>query len=195
MFCIERFTATVTSIPRARHAFAWRSAVSIRNSVIGRSRFERSADVLNDLRGMGIRIAIDDFGTGYSSLERLRHLPVDAIKIDRSFVLGMCDDHSDAVIVRSTVDLAHHLGLQVVAEGVETIEVYNTLASLGCDYAQGYFLSKPLDPEKTTTWLEVFGAEIAEEEDELQGWNVEPLAPVGEHQVVFADEPAAAAEG
>jgi predicted signal transduction protein with EAL and GGDEF domain len=103
-----------------------------------------------------VRLSIDDFGTGYSSLAYLQELPVDAIKIDKSFVMEMHEDAGNATIVQSTVDLGHNLGLEVVAEGVETVESYNELARLGCDYAQGFFLSKPLSPEKMSIWLEVF---------------------------------------
>jgi diguanylate cyclase (GGDEF)-like protein len=99
--------------------------------------------VLNRLNDMGLRLAIDDFGTGYSSLAYLRNLPVHAIKIDRSFVIGMSEDASDATIVRSTIDLAHNLGLEVVAEGVESQEVWDALRAQGCSLAQGYFIAKP----------------------------------------------------
>ena len=91
-------------------------------------------------QALGIRLSIDDFGTGYSSLSYLRQLPVDEIKIDRSFVIGMGAEAGDAVIVRSTVDLGRNLGLEVVAEGVETIETWERLRELGCNTAQGYFL-------------------------------------------------------
>jgi diguanylate cyclase (GGDEF)-like protein len=116
----------------------------------------RATTILSRLSKMGVRLSIDDFGTGYSSLAYLQELPVDAIKIDKSFVMEMHTDPGNATIVQSTVDLGHNLGLEVVAEGVETVESYNTLAKLGCDYAQGYFLSKPLSPEKMSIWLEVF---------------------------------------
>jgi diguanylate cyclase (GGDEF)-like protein len=116
----------------------------------------RATTILSRLSKMGVRLSIDDFGTGYSSLAYLQELPVDAIKIDKSFVMEMHEDAGNATIVQSTVDLGHNLGLEVVAEGVETVESYNTLARLGCDYAQGYFLSKPLSPEKMSIWLEVF---------------------------------------
>jgi diguanylate cyclase (GGDEF)-like protein len=110
--------------------------------------------VLNRLNEMGLRLAIDDFGTGYSSLAYLRNLPVHAIKIDRSFVMGMSEDASDATIVRSTIDLAHNLGLEVVAEGVESQEVWDALRAQGCSLAQGYFLSKPALPADLSALLE-----------------------------------------
>jgi EAL domain-containing protein (putative c-di-GMP-specific phosphodiesterase class I) len=113
----------------------------------------RAKAVLNELSALGLRLSIDDFGTGYSSLSYLRQLPVDEIKIDRSFVMGMGEQTGDAVIVRSTVDLGRNLGLEVVAEGVETLEHWNQLRALGCNTAQGYFLSKPVSPEELTSWL------------------------------------------
>ena len=115
---------------------------------------ERAAAVLEALRELGVRVSIDDFGTGYSSLSQLKRLPVDELKIDRSFVFGMCEDPDDAVIVRSTIELAHNLGLAVVAEGVEDIGTWEELAHLGCDLAQGYHLSRPLPAADLTAWLE-----------------------------------------
>ncbi|MEA2427006.1 MAG: hypothetical protein QOF37_634, partial [Thermoleophilaceae bacterium] len=124
----------------------------------------------------------DDFGTGYSSLQYLQELPVDAIKIDKSFVMSMDSDPGNATIVQSTVDLGHNLGLEVIAEGVEDMESYNKLAALGCDYAQGYFLSKPLSADKLTIWLEVFGGlpsstqadRDQREEQTLEEWQLTP---------------------
>ncbi|MGH2820232.1 MAG: putative bifunctional diguanylate cyclase/phosphodiesterase, partial [Actinomycetota bacterium] len=114
---------------------------------------QRAREVLGRLDGSGMQLAIDDFGTGYSSLAYLRQLPVSSIKIDRSFVLGMSDNENDAVIVRSTVELGRNLGLKVVAEGVETEELWNRLAGLKCDLAQGYFLNRPMPGEDLTRWL------------------------------------------
>ena len=113
----------------------------------------RAMQILSRLDEMGVRIAIDDFGTGYSSLAYLKRLPVDELKIDKSFILGMDDSENDAVIVRSTIDLGRNLGLRVVAEGVETQRAWNHLVSLGCDVAQGYFLSRPVPAEQLTQWL------------------------------------------
>ncbi|MGH2735602.1 MAG: putative bifunctional diguanylate cyclase/phosphodiesterase [Actinomycetota bacterium] len=113
----------------------------------------RALEVVNELQRMGLSLAIDDFGTGYSSLAYLKRLPVEEIKIDRSFVMSMMADDNDAVIVRSTVDLGRNLGLRVVAEGVETAEMWDSLAELGCDIAQGYYLSRPLKPAEFETWL------------------------------------------
>jgi EAL domain-containing protein (putative c-di-GMP-specific phosphodiesterase class I) len=110
--------------------------------------------VLEQLNGMGIRLAVDDFGTGYSSLAYLTRLPIDEIKIDRSFVTSMSSSEDDAIIVRSTIELGRNLGLQVVAEGVEDAPTWTRLRDLGCDVAQGYHVSRPIPPEELTAWLE-----------------------------------------
>jgi diguanylate cyclase len=107
----------------------------------------RVRGVVEQLKEIGVRIAIDDFGTGYSSLSYLKSLPVDVIKIDRSFVMGMMEDESDRAIVRSTIDLAHNLGLRVVAEGVDTKETLDELARYGCDLAQGFYIARPQAPD------------------------------------------------
>ena len=96
---------------------------------------------------------MDDFGTGYASLSYLSELPVDEIKIDRSFVMAMDREEQHARIVRSTIDLGRNLCLSVVAEGVESAEVWNRLVELGCDSAQGYFLARPLPADELTNWL------------------------------------------
>jgi diguanylate cyclase (GGDEF)-like protein len=110
-------------------------------------------EVLNVLDKMGVILSIDDFGTGYSSLSYLSKLPVDEIKIDKSFVLSMLQDKQAAVIVRSTIDLGHNLGKKVVAEGIETQEVWDQLLEWGCDTAQGYYMSKPLPAAQLAIWL------------------------------------------
>jgi EAL domain-containing protein (putative c-di-GMP-specific phosphodiesterase class I) len=104
----------------------------------------RSNAVLHRLHATGVGIAIDDYGTGYSSLAYIRRMPVNELKIDKSFVIGMATDENDAVIVRSTIELARNLGLRVVAEGVETEEAWHQLALLGCEIAQGYYFSRPV---------------------------------------------------
>ena len=108
----------------------------------------RSAAVLQTLSDMGLRLSIDDYGTGYTSLEYLRRLPVNGLKIDRLFVQNLNDEAKDEIIVRSTIELGRGLGLDIVAEGVETQEVWDKLEELGCTLAQGYFLSKPLPPSE-----------------------------------------------
>ena len=114
---------------------------------------DRALAVLGGLRQLGLTIAIDDFGTGYSSLAYLKRLPVAELKIDRSFVGEMATDPNDLAIVRSTVELAHNLGLRVVAEGVEDDTSEELLADLGCDQAQGYFISRPLPAAEFSAWL------------------------------------------
>jgi diguanylate cyclase (GGDEF)-like protein len=113
----------------------------------------RVRQVLTRLNEQGLRIAIDDFGTGYSSLAYLRRLPVQTIKIDRSFVMDMCENASDATIVRSTIDLGRNLGLDVVAEGVETQETWDALRRHGCTLAQGYLISKPMPADELRALL------------------------------------------
>ena len=113
----------------------------------------RSMESLNRLHGMGVRIVIDDFGTGYSSLAYLRRLPIDELKIDRSFIEPLTGP--DDVIVRSTIDLAHNLGLRVVAEGVESAEVRSRLAALGCDAVQGTFIRAPALARELREWMAV----------------------------------------
>ncbi|MDA0165940.1 EAL domain-containing protein [Solirubrobacter ginsenosidimutans] len=110
----------------------------------------RAEATLTRLSQIGLTLSVDDFGTGYSSLANLKRLPVDVIKIDKSFVMEMAVDASDAAIVRSTIDLAHNLGLKVVAEGVESEDAWRQLETLGCDFAQGYYLSRPLPAEAAT---------------------------------------------
>jgi diguanylate cyclase (GGDEF)-like protein len=106
------------------------------------------------LRALGTRLSLDDFGTGYSSLAQIRRLPVDEIKIDRSFVLGMLRNESDAIIVRSTIELGRDLGLDVVAEGVETKEASDRLQEMGCELAQGYYFSRPMPAADLGPWLD-----------------------------------------
>lgn len=114
---------------------------------------ERALDVLEQLADLGITLSIDDFGTGYSSLAYLKRLPVRTLKIDYSFVCGMLQDKQDQIIVHSTINLAHNLGLYVVAEGVESAEVWAELKQLGCDAAQGFFLGVPMPAADSLAWL------------------------------------------
>ncbi len=114
---------------------------------------QRAEAMLNRLSEQGFKLSIDDFGTGYSSLAYLKRLPVDELKIDKSFVMGMETDADDAIIVRSTIDLAHNLGLSVVAEGVETAAILERLRALGCDEVQGYHISRPMPAPAFMAWL------------------------------------------
>ena len=113
---------------------------------------EQNAVTLQRFRHLGVGLAIDDFGTGYSSLAYLKRLPVDELKIDKSFVMGMESGEDDAMIVRSTIDLAHNLGLTVVAEGVETAAILERLRALACDEAQGYHIARPLPVDDFLAW-------------------------------------------
>ena len=114
----------------------------------------RTMSVLGLLRDLGVVLSIDDFGTGYSSLAYLKKLQAHELKIDRSFVQGMASNSNDAVIVRSTIELGHNLGLQVVAEGVEDEAAWTMLRALSCDVVQGYHLSRPLPPTELGAWLQ-----------------------------------------
>ncbi len=113
---------------------------------------QHAIKTLNALRDMGVQIYIDDFGTGYSSLAYLKRLPIDGVKIDKSFVSDVTTNPDSATIVRSTIELAHNLGLQVVAEGVEEQSSFDCLAALGCDKAQGYYISRPLSAQDFELW-------------------------------------------
>ncbi|MGC4945118.1 putative bifunctional diguanylate cyclase/phosphodiesterase [Streptomyces sp. DT224] len=118
---------------------------------------QRAADTLAGLTGHGVKMSLDDFGTGYSSLVHLRRLPVSELKIDRSFVARLAIDHEDAEIVRCTIDLAHSLGLLVVAEGVEDDETWERLRDLRCDAVQGWLVAAAMPPQETTAWLRARG--------------------------------------
>jgi diguanylate cyclase (GGDEF)-like protein len=112
----------------------------------------RAQRLLTELTTLGIRISLDDFGAGYTSLGQLKNLPISELKIDRSFVMTMTEDPSNALIVRSVIDLGHNLGLTLVAEGVETEQTLTALAGFGCDIAQGYHLSYPIPAADFDTW-------------------------------------------
>ena len=113
----------------------------------------RAEEVLTRLAHLGVGISVDDYETGYSSLAYLKRLPVEEIKIDRSFVREMRQHEANAVIVASTISLAHNLGLHVVAEGVEDGATWDALAAMGCDVVQGYYLSSPLPADAVDPWL------------------------------------------
>src|ERR1019366_4657637 len=114
---------------------------------------DRARSILTRLRNNGIQISVDDYGTGYSSLSYLRDLPVDELKLDRSFIFPMADDARAAALVASTIALAHSLGLRMVAEGVENDIAYTELRRLGCDQAQGYYMSRPVPAAELEHWL------------------------------------------
>ncbi|MGW8392343.1 putative bifunctional diguanylate cyclase/phosphodiesterase [Pseudoduganella sp. HUAS MS19] len=114
----------------------------------------RAQQTLERLHAMGCDLSIDDFGTGYSSLAYLKRLPVDELKIDKSFVLNMVNDVGDAKIVRSTIDLGHNMGLRVVAEGIESEAAWSILAEMGCDQGQGYHMSRPIPAAELASWVE-----------------------------------------
>jgi len=109
--------------------------------------------ILSLLQSMGVRLSVDDFGTGYSSLTHLRELPIDEIKIDKSFVAGMTTSEADAAIVRTVIDLAHNLGKQVCAEGVEDEKTANRLREMGCDLAQGFWIARAMPADELMAWL------------------------------------------
>jgi diguanylate cyclase (GGDEF)-like protein len=113
----------------------------------------RAVAVLHELRDLGVRLSVDDFGTGYSSLSYLKRLPVHEVKVDRSFVSGIREEGEDVAIVRAIVDLGRHLGLEVVAEGVEDQTSWDLLASMGCDLVQGWHLARPMPTEELLPWL------------------------------------------
>jgi diguanylate cyclase (GGDEF)-like protein len=113
---------------------------------------ERALATLHELSAVGVGLSVDDFGTGYSSLAYLQRLPVNELKIDRSFVLGLAESSSDGEIVRSTVGLGHNLGLSIVAEGVEDESSLTFLREVGCDIAQGFFIAKPMSADSLTEW-------------------------------------------
>lgn len=129
---------------------------------------QRAADTLAGLTGHGVKMSLDDFGTGYSSLVHLRRLPVSELKIDRSFVARLAIDNEDAEIVRCTIDLAHSLGLVVVAEGVEDDETWERLRDLGCDAVQGWLVAAAMPPHEATSWLLARGE---------TGWHRTPPVP------------------
>ncbi|MFT6570976.1 MAG: EAL domain-containing protein (putative c-di-GMP-specific phosphodiesterase class I), partial [Sphingomonas echinoides] len=115
---------------------------------------DRMAGIMHALKALGTTIAMDDFGTGYSNLAYLQKLPIDILKIDRSFVTGMLADRDKIAIVRAILSLAQALGMKTTAEGIETNELSQTLAALGCTYGQGYLYARPLEAEAAYAMLE-----------------------------------------
>ncbi len=154
----EQFVNRLEGIIWKHHVHPGQLQLEITESVI-MSDTKRAQRTIRALDSMGVGISIDDFGTGYSSLAYLKRIPVDELKIDKSFVMDMEQDENDAVIVRSTIDLAHNLGLEVTAEGVETSGALDLLDVLGCDYAQGYYICRPVPAEKITSWIDTWNEE------------------------------------
>ena len=133
----------------------------------------RATETINRLGELGVRLAIDNYGSGYSSLAYLKQLPLTELKIDRSFVTGMAASNDNRTIVRSTIDLAHNLGLTVTAEGAEDELVVNMLRQMGCDMAQGWAVSQPMSAYKLERWLKDQTEGVAPE-------NVITLLPIAE---------------
>src|SRR4029077_1989601 len=121
---------------------------------------EQSIRVLNSLKALGVHVALDDFGTGYSSLSYLYQLPLDALKIDRSFVQRLIRDANTTTIVRAAIDLSHALGFDVVGEGVESAEIVDRLTVMGCDLTQAYHIAKPMPLPETRAWLDKAASKI-----------------------------------
>jgi len=121
------------------------------SAVMGQA--EKAMQTIDTLKSMGFSISLDDYGTGYTSLSYLKDMPVDELKIDQSFIFNCLDSERDSAIVQSTVNLVENLGLKVVAEGIETQEVWDKLSTMGCDKAQGYFIAKPMPAEDFSQWL------------------------------------------
>jgi len=139
----------------------------------------RALPIVERLADLGVRLSIDDFGTGYSSLEYLKVLPVREMKIDRSFVFGMCSDLRDAAIVRHSIDLGRSLGLRVVAEGVESAEDHALLAEMGCDHGQGFHYSRPLPAKQFEAWVADAAERLAAEaRADVEVGAVAPLVPL-----------------
>ncbi len=159
-FADGELAARVLALLREHAAPANRLLLEVTESAIMREP-QLAAQVMQQLRTAGVRFAIDDFGTGHSSLAQLHALPVDELKIDRAFVMNLERSGSNIAIVRTTIELGHGLGLKVVAEGIETPEVWATLLRLGCDLAQGYFISRPMAAEAVPVWLRAQGAQLA----------------------------------
>jgi diguanylate cyclase (GGDEF)-like protein len=148
----ERFPELVSNLLRRYGVAASRLRIEITEGAM-MSDLGRTRAILEQVRALGVGVSVDDFGTGYSSLSYLKRLPVNELKIDRAFVRNIASDAEDLAIVRSTVDLAHSLGLTVVAEGAEDEAAVTLLAELGCDYVQGYVFSRPLPSDAFAEWM------------------------------------------
>ncbi len=126
-------------------------------------------EIILKLHALGVHLSIDDFGTGYSSLSYLKQIPTGELKIDKSFVIGMLHDENDAIIVRSTIDLAHNMGRSVLAEGVENKDILNQLEVLRCDHAQGFYICKPLPAKELHQWLKQTSWKTPDESSQVLG--------------------------
>ena len=158
---------------------------------------QRAQHTLQRLRAMGLRLSIDDFGTGHSSLAYLKTLPVQELKLDRSFVMSMGSDEHDAKIVQSTVALAHSLGLSVVAEGVESLATRELLQALGCDEAQGHLIAKPMPASQFADWVaDRAGSVLPADADAVVRTTMDPrMQAVAEQRLVaLLDGPGVAAD-
>ncbi|MGH9041732.1 MAG: EAL domain-containing protein [Acidimicrobiia bacterium] len=154
---------------------------------------DSSTRALNRLKALGVRIGVDDFGTGFSTLTYLKRFPVDILKIDRSFVAGVCRDREDRAIVASIVDLAHAFGLTTTAEGVETAEQLTELRSLGCEQGQGYLWSRPLPADAAGGWIAARvqtrpGSAVLPAGPDDPVVEPAPGSPVGRHRVLLVDD-------
>ena len=152
---------------------------------------ERALQAVEDVRKLGFMVAIDDYGTGYSSLGYLANLPVNAVKIDRQFVIPMTVDHRREAIVRATIALGHDLGFEVVAEGVEDRETFDLLGALGCDLAQGYHLARPMPPADVAGWLAAWDpTAVARRPQPVTRLRTAIMGTTSRHVLVADDEPA-----
>jgi EAL domain-containing protein (putative c-di-GMP-specific phosphodiesterase class I) len=149
----DEIAGAVAGALRHNHVGGERLTLELTESAIIRDP-ERAALVLEQLKSIKVKVAMDDFGTGYTSLALLRRLPIDVLKIDRSFVSAMLQDEDSAAIVHAVRSLAESLGLQTTAEGIDTPELHESLTRLGCSYGQGFYYSEPLEPEEALGyWL------------------------------------------
>lgn len=155
----EEFPDTVMDTLRRHGVDPRRMRLEITESTIMEDPV-RAVETLIRLSEYGIKLSIDDFGTGHSSLSYLKQLPVDELKVDRTFVMDLMSNEDDAVLVQAVVDLGHNLGLHVVAEGVEDAETLRTLSGLGCDVAQGFHLSRPIPARQATEWIRAWNRDV-----------------------------------
>jgi EAL domain-containing protein (putative c-di-GMP-specific phosphodiesterase class I) len=147
------FAAQVAKVLEANEVVPWTLELEITESVL-MTNAAKAIERLQQLKKLGVKLAIDDFGTGYSSLSYLRRFPVDVLKVDRAFVTGLGTSREDSAIVHLIITLAQALGLETVAEGVETHDQLIELRSLGCDQIQGYLIARPMPADEATALLE-----------------------------------------